>query len=137
VTRSMFFVWPKAVGSAGCSRPAGLEYPADRRIGYYYSIIAPALTTRCLRLLAAAASTSIVAKERKFEGKTMVKHGPDLKLAANGRRLQKKPCFTLTNSVICDYRLSIGTAVLWWPELSKRYGTVTGCIAARTGFRHG
>ena len=99
MTRSMFFVWPTAVGSAGCSRPAGREYPADRRIGYY-SIIAPALTTRCLRLLAAAAPTSIVGKERKFEGKTMVKHEPDLKLAANGRRLQKKPCFTLTNSVI-------------------------------------
>jgi hypothetical protein len=70
-----------------------------------------------------------VAKEWNFYGKLMVKLGPGLKFAANGRRLPIKSGFTLTDSLITDYRLYVRTAVLSWLGLAKRYGTVTREIA--------
>jgi hypothetical protein len=61
----------------------------------------------------------------------MVKRGPGLTLAANGRRLQLSRSFTLTNSTIKDYRLCDITAVLWRLGLSKRYETAIRDLAPR------
>ena len=82
-------------------------------------------------------SVPIVAKERNFYGKIMVKLGPGLKLAANGRRLPMKSGFTLTDALITDYRLYATMAVLSWLDRAERYETVLVISPSRTGFRHG
>jgi hypothetical protein len=113
-----------------CVRTACLYVSTFRRgAGYSESrTIAIAVRASCWLFLRWP-SVPIVAKERNFYGKIMVKLGPGLKLAANGRRLPMKFGFTLTDALITDYRLYATMAVLSWLDRAERYETVTRYIA--------